>query len=200
MGYTVKQLKALYGKKHLTLAEIQEERKKAIEFHLNNENDYCGGKARAFEISTAREKSFKISVAEQNQHDTFIKMLINNKIAYVGAECKTNGGRIGGFFDGSIKSKFVIYRLEYTQKLKFENDVRIIPPVVIPTQLFLFLLEDVNAIKTVNKNGVQVDFGIQVSSKKLYNRLLNYVNNYADIVLFDNEKTYNADDFQNLTI
>lgn len=200
MGYTVKQLKAFYGKQHLTLAEIQEERQKAIEFHLNNAKDFCGGKGRAFEISTAREKSFKISVAEQNQHDTFIKMLINNKIDYIGAECKTNGGRIGGFFDGSIKSKFVIYKLDYVQKLKFEDDVRTIPPVVIPTQLFLFLLEDVNAIKTVNKNGIQVDFAIQVSSKKLYNRLLDYVNNYADIVLFDNEKTFNYSDFENLTI
>lgn len=200
MSFTsLAELKQFYDKRHLTRAEIQEERKNAIEFHENNTKD-SGGKARAFEISTARANSFKFYVAEQNQHDTHIKFIVNGKVQYLGAEVKTNGGRIGGFFDGSIKSKFVIYKLEYTQKLKFQDDVRVIPPVIIPTHLFLYLLEDTKAIKSVNKGGVLVDYGIQVSSKKLYNRLLDYVNNYANIVLFDNEKTYNADDFKNLTI
>lgn len=183
----------------MTLQEIKEARENRILYHENNAND-CGGRGRAFELRCAREKSHKTTVAEQNQKDVSIKVFDGSKIRYIEAECKTNGGRIEGFYNGSVKAKFVIYRLEYTQKLKFENDVRVIPPVIIPTELFLSMLEDVKAIKAINRNGELDGYGIQVSSKKMYLRLNDYVNRYGDLVLFDNEKTFVLADFEGITL
>lgn len=168
---------------------IQERRRKAIAFHENNAND-PGGRGRAFELMCAREKSHKCRVAEQNEIDVYIKMEVNGKIVYVPAECKTNGGRIDEMLNGTTKAKYIIYRLEFTQKLKNSVEVRTVPPVVIPVSLFIDALHEINAIKAVNKKGVLDGYGIQVSSKKLYLRLLEYIDNYGDCVLFDNEKTF----------
>ena len=168
---------------------IQEKRKQAITFHENNANDQ-GGRGRAFELMCAREKSHKCKVSEQNEVDVYIKMEVNGKIDYVPAECKTNGGRVDEILNGTTKAKYVIYRLEFTQKLKNSVDVRIVPPVVIPVKLFVKTLREINAIKAINKKGVLDGYGIQVSSKKLYSKLLDYIDNYGDCVLFDNEKTF----------
>lgn len=168
---------------------IQEKRKKAIEFHENNTHDQ-GGRGRAFELMCARDKSHKCKIAEQNETDVHIKMEVNGKITYIPAECKTNGGRVDELLNGTTKAKYIIYRLEFAQKLKNSVDVRIVPPVVIPTNLFLETLQEINAIKAINKKGVLDGYGIQVSSKRLYLRLLEYIDNYGDCVLFDNEKTF----------
>jgi hypothetical protein len=98
--------------------------------------------------------------------------------------------RVPGAKVGTTKAKYVIYRLEYTQKLKNTVDVRTVPPVVIPVGLFLETLHEINAIKAINKKGVLDGYGIQVSSKKLYLRLLDYIDHYGEAVLFDNEKTF----------
>ena len=177
----------------------QEKRAKAIAFHLNNAKD-MGGRGRAFELQCARAKSHKSKVSEQNEIDVYIKMEVNGKIAYIPAECKTNGGRVDELLNGTTKAKFIIYRLEFTQKLKNSVDVRTIPPVVIPVDLFLALLHEVNAIKAINKQGTLDGYGIQVSSKKLYNRLLAYIENYGDCVLFDNEKTFDDWAFEGIEI
>lgn len=168
---------------------IKEKRERAIAFHEKNLNN-PGGRGIAFELMCAREKSRKCKVAEQNEVDVYIKMEVNGKIAYVPAECKTNGGRVDELLNGTTKAKFVIYRLEYTQKLKNSADVRIVPPVVIPVDLFLNALHQINAIKAINKKGLLDGYGIQVSSKKLYLKLLDYIDNYGDCVLFDNNKTF----------
>ena len=177
----------------------QEKRKAAIARHKNNTND-LGGEGRAFELECAREKSHKIKVAEQNEVDVHIKMEVKGKIAYVPAECKTNGGRVDELLNGTTKAQYVIYRLNFTQKLKNSVDVRTIPPVVIPVNLFLALLQDVNAIKAINKKGILDGYGIQVSSKKLYTRLLTYIENYGECVLFDNEKTFDDWAFEGIEI
>lgn len=176
---------------------IREKRELAIERHKNNECD-PGGKARAFELECARPKSRKCSVSEQNEVDVFIKMEVHGKISYVPAEVKTNGGRVDELLNGTTKAKFVIYRLEYTQKLKNSTDERKIPPVVIPVGMFLKTLQELNAIKAINKKGVLDGYGIQVSSKKLYLRLLEYIENYGDSVLFDNKKTFADWDFDGI--
>lgn len=177
----------------------QQERNEHIDNILKNVDD-CGRFGRAFELECARVKSTKTKIGEQNQKDVSIKFLIDGKIRYISAECKTNGGRIDGYYNGSVKGSFTIYRLEFTQKLKFENDVRIIPPVVIPNDLFIALLEDIKAIKAINRNGEIDGYGIQVSSKKLFNRLNAYIERYGDIVLFDNEKTFDFNDFIGLEL
>ena len=166
-----------------------EKRKEEIFRHLENLND-DGREGKAFELECARRKSRKVKVSEQNQIDISIKMEINGKIRYIPAECKTNGGRVDEMLNGTSKAKFIIYRLDFKQKLKNSVDERKIPPVIIPVDLFLAMLRDCNAIKVINRNGEFDGYGIQCSSKKMFLRLAEYVENYGESVLFDNEKTF----------
>lgn len=183
----------------MTHEQIKELREKAIAFHEENVNN-PGGRGNAFELSCVRPMSLKYTVSEQNEVDVHIKMIVNGKVKYVPAECKTNGGRVDELLNGTTKAKYVIYRLQYTQKLKNTEEYREIPPVVIPVDLFLKLLSDVNAIKAINKKGTLDGHGIQVSSKKLYLRLLNYIDNYGECVLFNNEKTFEDWEFEGLEL
>ena len=183
--------------KEFLLMTIYEKRQAAIAYHNNNVAD-CGGKGRAFELECARAKSHKCKVSEQNEVDVHIKMEVKGKIAYVPAECKTNGGRVDELLNETTKAQFIIYRLEFTQKLKNSVDVRTIPPVVIPVKLFVNGLREVNAIKAINKKGQIDGYGIQVSSKKLYDKLLKYIDNYGEAVLFDNEKTFDDWGFEGI--
>jgi hypothetical protein len=171
----------------MTFKEIREAN---IARHWNSTTDICGGKARARELMCAREKSHKTKVAEQNEIDVYIKILRDGKPCYVPAECKTNGGRVDEMLNGTTKAKYVIYWLDFTQKLKNSVDVRVLPPVVIPTDLFMAMLDSLGIIKAINRHGVLDGYGIQVSSKKLYITLQNYIEDYAEAVLFDNEKTF----------
>lgn len=176
----------------------KEQRERAIAFHENNLKNQ-GGKGNAFELMCAREKSHKIKVAEQNEVDVFVKFITDEgKVQYLPAECKTNGGRIDELLNGTTKAKYIIYRLEFTQKLKNSVDVRIVPPIIAPVDIFVAMLRDVNAIKAINRNGQFDGYGIQVSSKKMYLRLLDYVDNYGEAVLFDNTKTFELWDLEGL--
>lgn len=176
----------------------KEKRLQAIAFHESNTKD-CGGRGRAFELMCAFDGSHKTKVAEQNEVDVKVKIIRDNgRIWYAPTECKTNGGRVDELLVEKPKAKFVIYRLEYTQKLKNSVDVRTVPPVIIPTNLFVTALKKINAIKVINKKGVFDGYGIQVSSKKLYEKLLDYIDNYGDAILFDNQKTYEEWDFEGL--
>ena len=165
-----------------------------------------GNMGRAFELSCARSGSHKTCVSKQGQVDVFVKVLVNGKAKYLPAECKVNGGRVNDLLDGSNKSVFVIYRLDFTQKFKAtktapaREEVRHIPPVIIPTDLFVAMLTECNAIKAVSHGGVQDGIAIQPSSKRMYERLDAYIKNYGKAVLFDNTKTYEAWDFEGLEI
>lgn len=183
----------------MTRKEIIIARQNAIAYHEHNTND-CGGKGRAFELQCARTNSRKIKVSEQNEIDVFVKISSGNRAVYAPAECKTNGGRIDELLNGTTKAKYVIYRLEFTQKLKNSVEERIVPPVIIPVDLFLNLLQEINAIKVINRHGEFDGYGIQVSSKKLYLRLLDYIDNYGASVLFDNEKTFEDWELEDLEI
>lgn len=184
---------------------IKEKRANAIIHELNN-TDNPGNMGRAFELSCARAGSHKIAVSKQGQADVSVKVLVNGKARYLPAECKTNGGRVNDLLDGSNKSAFVIYRLDFTQKFKAtktapaREEVRHIPPVIIPTALFVAMLIECNAIKAISHGGVQDGIAIQPSSKRMYERLVAYIDNYGKAVLFDNTKTYEAWDFEGLEI
>ena len=123
-------------------------------------------------------------------------ILYNGK--YVAAECKTNGGRVDDLLSGENKSRFVIYRLEFTQKHKATkthgawDEVRTVSPVIIPTALFLQMLVECNALKEVRHNGVVDGIAIQPSSKKMFERLS------AWPVEFHNDWEYEASDFEGL--
>lgn len=176
----------------------KEKRAMAIAYHENNVNNQ-GGRGNAFELWCAREKSHKVKVSEQNEVDVFVKFTNDEgKVQYLPAECKTNGGRIDELLNGTTKAKYIIYRLEFTQKLKNSVDVRIVPPIIAPVDIFVAMLKDVNAIKAINRNGQFDGYGIQVSSKKMYLRLLDYIDNYGEAVLFDNTKTFELWDLEGL--
>ena len=181
---------------------IRNEKMQAI---LENTCD-DGRKGRAFELSCARIHSRKTCVAKQGKADISIKMEVNGKIRYISAECKTNGGRIDDLLNGTNKSRFVIYRLEFTQKHKASKtspaweELRSVPAVVVPVDLFVTMLTECNAIKQVAHNGIVDGLAIQPSSKRMFERLTAYIENYGDCVLFDRERTYADFDFEGLEI
>lgn len=187
------------------IAKLESARATTIHNLLANTAD-DGRFGRAFEVSCARPLSHKTEVSAQNRADVSIKMLVDGKIQYVHAECKTNGGRVNDLLDGSNKSKFVIYRLDTVQKHKATKkspewiETRTVEPVVIPTDLFLQMLKECNALKTIAHGGVVDGIGIQVSSKKMYERLTAYVNNYGEAVVFDREHVYEDWDFDGLEL
>lgn len=173
--------------------------KRAVEIEkIDNSNDHCGKKGKIAEIKRRRDRSHQIGVAEQNEKDLNVKMLKNGKIVYLSAESKTNGGRIDGYLDGSVDGEFTIYSLHFIQKLKFNDDVRDIPDIIIRNDLFLNMLRSINAIKTVNKKGVFDGYAIQPSSKRLYNILQDYINRYGDLVLYDNVKVFTYEAFEGM--
>lgn len=176
-----------------------------IAYELSNTAN-PGSKGRAFELSCARAGSRKTCVSKQGRTDVSVKVLVDGKARYIPAECKTNGGRVNDLLDGSNKSAFVIYRLDFTQKHKAcksapaREEVRHVPPVIIPTALFVTMLIECNAIKAVNHGGVQDGIAIQPSNKRMYERLTAYIDNYGEAVLFDNERAYDDWSFEGLEL
>lgn len=187
------------------MAKYENIRNENISAILQNTCD-DGRHGRAFELSCVRVRSNKTRVSKQGKTDVSVKMEINGKIRYIPAECKTNGGRIDDLLSGKNKSPFVIYRLQFTQKHKATKNApareenRFIPAIIVPTDLFLQMLMECNAIKAIAHNGVQDGMAIQPSSKKMYERLSAYIENYGDCVLFDRERTYADFDFEDLEI
>ena len=187
------------------MAKFENIRNENINAILNNTAD-DGRNGRAFELECARVYSRKTCVSKQGKTDVSVKIEIDGKIKYLPAECKTNGGRIDDLLNGKNKSAFVIYRLEFTQKHKAtktapaREEKRLVPAVIVPTDLFLQMLTECNAIKEVAHNGIVDGLAIQPSSKKMFERLTAYIDNYGDCVLFDRERTYADFDFEGLEI
>lgn len=181
---------------------IKEQRNAYIE-KLNPNNDGYNGIV--FEMSCARAGSRKTCVSKQGQVDVSVKIIVNGKARYVPAECKTNGGRVNDLLDGTNKSRFVIYKLDFTQKHKATKkadaweEVRHIPAVIVPTALFLQMLTECNAIKAIAHGGVQDGIAIQPSSKRMYERLTAYIENFPDMV-FSPETTYEDWMFEGLEL
>lgn len=187
-------------------ADKNEERRRAeIARILANVED-PGRDGKAFEIACARCLSTKVTVSPQGKADVSIRMLRNGKPTYFSAECKTNGGRVTTLLDGTNKAKFVLYRLRFIQKHKagktvgYREELREIPAVIIPTKLFINLLEECGALKGVNHNGVQDGIAIQPSNKKMFLRLQEYVENYGNAVVFDREAEYDLAEFADLEL
>ena len=165
---------------------IKEKRFTAIQYELNNTTNQ-GARGRAFELMCAREKSHKTAVAKQGKTDVSVRVVVNNKVKYLPAECKTNGGRVNDLLDGSNKSRFVIYKLDFVQKHKATKkaeaweEIRSTPALLIPTNLFTAMLIDCNAIKEVRHNGEVDGIAIQPSSKRMFERLIAYAENFPDM-------------------
>lgn len=191
---------------HLAKAEkLEGERQATISRLLSNTSD-DGRHGRAFEVSCARVLSNKTSVSAQGRVDVSIKMTVNGSVKYVSAECKTNGGRVDDLLNGSNKAKFVIYRLSFVQKHKAtakkpaHNEIREIPAIIIPTEMFLSMLKQCNALKSIAHGGVVDGTAIQPSSKKMFLRLQEYIDNYGGSVLFDRNACYDMAEFDGLEL
>lgn len=161
------------------------EQKTAYIDSLNPNNDGYNGII--FEMSCARKKSRKTHVSRQGQTDVSVKVVINGKARYIPAECKTNGGRVNDLLDGTNKSRFVIYKLDFTQKHKATKkaeaweEIRSTPALLIPTALFTAMLIDCNAIKEIAHGGIVDGIAIQPSSKRMFERLMAYAENFPDM-------------------
>lgn len=175
-----------------------------ITFELSNAEN-PGSKGRAFELMCARSASRKTAVSKQGQVDVSVKILVNAKARYMPAECKTNGGRVNDLLDGSNKSRFVIYKLDFIQKHKASKkapaweEIRSTPALLIPTALFTAMLIDCNAIKEIAHGGIVDGIAIQPSSKRMYERLTAYAENYPDMV-FSPEAVYEDWMFEGLEL
>lgn len=168
------------------IAKYSAMRKAAIAEELSNTSN-CGAYGRAFEIACARPASRKVAVAKQGRTDVSVRVIINGKVRYIPAECKVNGGRVETLLNGTNKSRFVIYELNVIQKHKATkkadawDEIRSVPALLIPTELFTAMLIDCNAIKEIRHNGEVDGIGIQPSSKRMYERLLAYAENFPDM-------------------
>ena len=168
------------------IAKYSAIRKTAIANELSNTSN-CGAYGRAFEIACARPASHKTCVAKQGKTDVSVRVIVNGKAKYMPAECKTNGGRVNDLLDGSNKSRFVIYKLDFVQKHKATKkaeaweEIRSTPALLIPTNLFTAMLIECNAIKEVCHNGEVDGIAIQPSSKRMFERLIAYAENFPDM-------------------
>lgn len=183
-------------------AEIRERNIRAI---LENVDD-PGRFGRAKELMRARPNSKKTEVARQGKTDNHIAIRYDDKIRYIKAESKTNGGRIDKILDGTQEEKFVIYSLHFIQKFNAtktapaREEVRDIPDIVIPMDLFRSLLLELGCYKNIAHGGIVDGIGIQPSSKKLYLRLQAYIDNYGESVLFNNTKVFDSWELEGLEL
>lgn len=182
----------------------KETRSANIAYELSNTAN-CGAYGRAFELKCAREKSRKTCVSKQGQVDVSVKVIVNGKARYMPAECKVNGGRVETLLNGSNKSVFVIYELNVIQKHKATkkaeawDEIRSVPALLIPTKLFTAMLIDCNATKEIRHGGEVDGIGIQSSSKRMFERLTAYAENFPDMV-FSPETDYEDWMFEGLEL
>lgn len=159
---------------------------------LDNDND-DGKFGRIFELFNATANSRKTHVSTAGETDNYIKWKGENKTVNRPAESKTNGGRIGEMIKRleSGKDTFLIYSMDICNS-STSGIRREIAPIICLFSVFYKCLLDCNAIKRTN--GKQDEFAIQVSSKKLFERLSVYSLSY------DPNRTYCKEDFEGLTM
>lgn len=167
------------------------EKKANIMFYFNRAEVDSGAYGKILEIINGGKR--KKSVAKQGKNDIYFSLKVNGKVKRIRAENKTNGGRIGSLLDGSNGCKFVVYSMDICNT-GTNGVLRHLDPVIMPVDMFIDLLEQVGAIKAINKNGVFSDWGIQSSSKELFLRLLDYP------IVFNPSTIYTLDDFDGIEI
>lgn len=178
----INEIEQLGGKINLMRAEKMRQ-------YFNNRLNDAGYYGRICELYDHTLNSRVVKVALQGKDDTHFKVLVGDKIKYIAAERKTGGGRIESLYKKSAP-KFVIYSFIVQNKLVKEP--RILEPILIPTSLFLQVLEECNAVK--NSNGRNPERAIQVTSKKMFERFLEYP------IPFDRNETYTLADFEEIEI
>ena len=173
----------------------QRARKTLCKKYLQNLKD-DGRFGRIDELISVKPTSRKTRVSKQGKTDIPIRFYNGIKVVNKAAERKTNGGRIEDLIQALEKGndKFIAYKLDYTVKhtLKdgtIKEEIRKADILALFSQ-FYNMLEEVGAIKWTNGNNNER--AIQVSSKKMFDRLLDWV------IPFDVNSVYSMDDFEGL--
>lgn len=149
------------------------------------------------EVLTATKGSKKLTISSQGKADCRIMFRSESgRVVPVPVERKTNGGRIETKETTFTKAekmfgKYVVYSLDICNK-NTQYMRRYVPAVVVPKNLFIKKLFEFNAVKEMRHNGTVDGIGIQSSSKKFYEWLLDYP------VVYDRNAVYTADDFEDL--
>ena len=181
-------------------ARNDEKRADSIAYYLSNFAD-DGRHGKAFEVACSRPLSAKTRLAKQGETDVSVKFDIDGKIRYVAAEAKTNEGRVESLLNGKNRSKYVIYRLNFTQRHKggkngpWEEE-KTVGPLIIPTAVFIRALRRFNALHLVRNKKSGDGIAIQKSNKLLYKWLTYYVDQYG--LTFDREAVYYPSDFDGI--
>lgn len=175
--------------------KAQKTRKALCQKYLENLND-DGRFGRIDELISVKPTSRKTRVSKQGKTDITIRFHNGNKVVNKAVERKTNGGRIEDMIQALEKGndKFIAYKLDYTvtRSLKdgtTKEETRKADIIALFSQ-FYNMLEEVGAIKWTNGNNNER--AIQVSSKKMFDRLLDWV------IPFDINSVYSMDDFEGL--
>lgn len=176
---------ALIEKEEQNTTKAAKTRAEKMLAYLANADKDDGAFGRIKELSSHSTKSRKSRVSAQGKNDTSIKMLINGKIRYIGIEVKTNGGRIENLYHANAP-KYIAYSIDIDNSLARRHTTT----KLFPTEIFLEILESVNAIK--NTNGRNPERAVQAVSKKLYD----IVSEWA--IPYDPNATYTPEDFDGL--
>ena len=165
-----------------------------IKYLYNFKDD--GRFGRIDELMAVKATSSKTRVAKQGKNDISVRWNNGTREVNRPAEYKTNGGRIEELIDRleGGKDKLFAYKLDYTVKHKVKSgevktETRQVEILCYFSQFYSMLLE-VNAIKLTGGN--HSELAIQPSSKKMYERLLEWP------IPFDPYNTYCEDDFDGL--
>lgn len=163
--------------------------------YLENLND-SGRFGRIDELISVKPTSHKTRVSKQGKTDITIRFHNGNKVVNKAVERKTNGGRIEDLIKALEKGndKLIAYKLDYTIKHPLKDgtateEIRQVDIIALFSQFYNMLVE-VGAIKWTNGNNNER--AIQVSSKKMYERLLDWV------IPFDVNSVYSMNDFEGL--
>lgn len=166
-------------------------KKENILYFFNRAEIDCGAYGKMLEIINGGKR--KKEVSKQGKNDIYFSLEINGEVKRIQAENKINGGRIGSLLDGSNGCKFVVYSMDVCNT-GTNGVLRHLEPVIMPVEMFIDLLEEVGAVKPINKKGVFSDWGIQATSKELFLRLCEYP------ITFNPSTIYTLDDFDGIEI
>ena len=165
-----------------------------IKYLYNFKDD--GRFGRIDELMAVKATSSKTRVAKQGKNDIPVRWYNGTREVNRPAEYKTNGGRIEELINRleEGKDKLFAYKLDYTVKHavksgEVKSETRKVEIICYFSQFYSMLLE-LNAIKPTGGN--HSELAIQPSSKKMYERLLEWP------IPFDPYNTYCEDDFEGL--
>lgn len=166
-------MKKTNARKNTAIEKAFNERMQLIEYLENNPNGDDGAKGKIFELLTAHDKSKKRAVAKANEKDTYIRWHNGEKIVYRPAEAKTNGGRVDNLLQAGDET-LVIYMLEMNNSNTLYK-TREVEPLLFTVAEFRTILNRMDLIRDIKRDGELDGHGIQASLKPWYEYLLQVV-------------------------